>query len=424
MAVRFTADGEDFTRALGLGVQAAFTVTCWMYLSANTGSWATAWSIDAGSGDVDLVQTDSDGVSLNFYSDGDSTAIDTLTVGTWYFVAVARSGTGGTAYIRAEGAPALQTAPIDGASSGATFTTLRLGESPFSGEWLNGRLAAVKVWTAQLNQTEVEAEAATYDAVRTTNLYGAWFRPDVALSQDYSGNGNTLSGGSGATVEAGPAELDTGGAVSAAAVGVTVTPQPPVVAAGGVVVAATPTGLSLVTQPANAVAGAVTVQAQPVQVAVTAQAASTSTGAGSVAAAPAAIGVAPQPASTVASAVDVQAGAVPASVTVQPATVTAGPVTVQAQPVDMSATVQAAGPQTVRSWTGVLGGTATQPVYGGALVQPTYGGTAATPTYGGGIVMATHGGDALVNVYGGAATPTPFGGALTGDIYGGFIREA
>src|SRR5690606_37514347 len=88
-------------------------------------------------------------------------------------------------------------------TSSLTANTLRIGQSPWGGEWLNGRMAAVKIWTAALSANEIQAERDYTSPLRTSDLR-AWYPFEVAETTDHSGNGETLSGGSSPSTEPGP----------------------------------------------------------------------------------------------------------------------------------------------------------------------------------------------------------------------------
>jgi hypothetical protein len=205
MAVRFSADGQDYTRSLALGAQTAHTVCGWFKISTDRNDYSTLWSLDNGTGDMELIQTDSDGTTLGAYLDYDAGNIVAMTAGVWYFVAVVAATTGNTrtAYYKVEGANALTSVSL-GTGSSTNVATLRIGESPFGAEYLNGCAAAVKMWSGQsLTQAELELESNQYQPVRTANL--TFYYPFVnAGTTDYSGNAQTLSGGSGTATEAGP----------------------------------------------------------------------------------------------------------------------------------------------------------------------------------------------------------------------------
>jgi hypothetical protein len=213
-SARFSADGQDYTRTLSPTVGAAFTVLMWARLAANRGYYTTAWCMDSGTQSTAVsMQTDVLGGTMRLVSgSGTSQSITAMTVGTWYCFAVTRSATGGAAgavVARYGTNPAALSTftlnPVDGQwSSQATFTTLRLGESIWNNEWLNGNLAAVKIYTRALDATEAATELGYYNPVSTTGLYAAYPFWDGPSTTDTSGNGRTLSGGSGTTAEAGP----------------------------------------------------------------------------------------------------------------------------------------------------------------------------------------------------------------------------
>lgn len=202
MAVRLSATGQDFTRALSLGSLTALTASFWWKVSVDRNTYSTSFFVENGQADNIGVQTGVDGTTANVILDGNSTASVAMTVGAYYFGCLAVSGTTGTFYYKAAGGTSLSTTAITGvtATNGAT---LRLGESPWGSEWLNGCIAAFKLWNAQLTQAEIELEAAQYVPNRFTNLV-SWHPLVKTETTDYSGNARTLSGGTGTTTEDGP----------------------------------------------------------------------------------------------------------------------------------------------------------------------------------------------------------------------------
>lgn len=187
------------------------TVSCWVKIDVDRNGFSSAWSLDAGGGGSQmlLLQTDSDGVTWTFYdSNQGTTLLFAATVGVWYYIAVAY--TFGTANIY-YGAATDATLTLNSSAhmDTATITTLRLGESAFTGEWLNGSIAAVKIWDGvQLSRAEVEAERWQYLPQRTANLncfYPFLIGGAVAgAQQDFSGAGNNLTGGTGSATADGP----------------------------------------------------------------------------------------------------------------------------------------------------------------------------------------------------------------------------
>lgn len=206
MAVRFSADGQDYTRAIALGTLTAYTITCWGRIATDRNTYSTLWNLDNGINDCEVLQTKVDGTTMGIYADvSPATDIVNMTVGTWYFFAIARSGTGGTAYYRTEGQAGLTSVSLSGLSANVNAANLRIGESVFDTEWFNGRIAALQCYTGvALTASEILLESMRYVPFRLTNL-AFWYpfvRPETA---DYSGNARTLSGGTGVAVEDGPA---------------------------------------------------------------------------------------------------------------------------------------------------------------------------------------------------------------------------
>lgn len=204
MAVRMDADGKDYTYSLALGTQAALTVAGWFKISVDRDTYSTIFFIDNGTSDNWGMQTAVDGTTMSGVFDASTQEnMGSLTVGTWYFICLATNGTTGSIYHRTPSAAALTTVGVTSVTASVNAATLRLGESPWGGEWLNGCMASVRVWNAQLTAAEALQESQQYTPSRFTNLV-AWYPFVRTDTLDYSGNGRTLSGGTGTTVEDGP----------------------------------------------------------------------------------------------------------------------------------------------------------------------------------------------------------------------------
>lgn len=208
MAVRFDASTENYTRTWSLGALSQWSCAFWGKISVDRNTWSTFLSIDnTTTSDYNVLQVDSDGTSLGYWVAGgfhtNTTSPIALTVGTWYFIACSVNGASGTLVAQALNAasPTVVTWSTGQAISNAT--TLRLGDDMAS-EWLNGAMAGVKIWTgATLTQAELEQERWSYLPKRLANLK-AWYPLLTPSTVDYSGNGQTLSGGTGTTTEDGP----------------------------------------------------------------------------------------------------------------------------------------------------------------------------------------------------------------------------
>src|SRR5690606_31110169 len=197
MAVRFDSENDTYIRSVGWGEQPAFSVSCWVYLSTDRNDYSTVWSLDDGTANNIVIQTDGDGTTLGIVSNGSWSSVSLgMSVGQWYWVGVVKNGDTATVY-RSTG-----TGPITSTShsvtNALTADTLRIGQSPWDGEFLSGRVAALKVWGDAHPSITEERDYTT--PVRATSLR-AWYPFEVAETTDHSGNGETLSGGSGATTQ-------------------------------------------------------------------------------------------------------------------------------------------------------------------------------------------------------------------------------
>lgn len=229
MSVRFDASGDRYTATNG-APGSTFTALWWGRIAVDRNAYSTMLAIDNGTtSQVLSVQTDTDGTSpylwlaphgTNFLDESPTVA---MTVGSWYRFAIVRNGTAVTYYA------ASATGTI-GSASGTltgtlTATTLRLGESPAGGEWWNGNLANLKIYSAALTQTEIVTEWGNWQAQRTTSLLRHHKWQTAAETTDYGPNGYALTTVGTPTFEAtNPAINDSapgggGGGVSGMAVG-------------------------------------------------------------------------------------------------------------------------------------------------------------------------------------------------------------
>lgn len=204
MAVRQSASGQHFTRAVNLTSQTAFAVACWLKISEDRDAVSTVWSLDDNDGFETAVglKTSANGTTIGVedFSAG-VVASRALTVGVWYYVGVAVNGSNGV--MVSKGATDSSFTVATWATSVNTdHTTLRIGDDGFA-QWFNGAVSGFKWWQGALSQAELESEAGSLAPRRTANLR-AWYPWTRVETVDYSGNGQTLSGGTGATTEDGP----------------------------------------------------------------------------------------------------------------------------------------------------------------------------------------------------------------------------
>lgn len=205
MSVRFDTSTESYTRAIALGATTQYSITCWLKISVDRNALSAVWGLDnTFASAYAILQTNTDGTTL-LHSDGvGNHTLGALTVDTWCYVGIAINGVNGTAVLRRAGDVSATVTTWTNGEASANADTLRICGSVFAGQFLNGCIAAFKVWTGvTLSQAELEAEIWTYMPQRTSGLR-AWYPFLTASTVDYSGNGWALSGGSGTTTEDGP----------------------------------------------------------------------------------------------------------------------------------------------------------------------------------------------------------------------------
>lgn len=189
----------------------AFTATFWARLRVDRDDFSTMMRLHASSGSTTRVTlaTNSSGTVPAVFSPGNTSGIigsDALVVDQWRMIAVTVSGTGATGgrvYTRTIGGTTnVTTGQVSGGSAPDGITLFGRSISDAS-EWFNGGLAHVRIWSAVLTQSEIEAEWDSTTPVRAANLWSAWsLATDLT---DASGNGRTLSAGTTAlTVEDDP----------------------------------------------------------------------------------------------------------------------------------------------------------------------------------------------------------------------------
>lgn len=205
MAVRTDASGEALSRTASLPDDESFTACGWAMLSADRNDYSTVFSLDDASSRYFLIETDSDGTTLALVDNTQVGALTAVNVNEWFFWALWASalGTGG-AYVWRSSTGGWSSKTSNRTGFTMTPTGMFIGNNGF-GEWMNGRSAAVKVWSgAALSQAEIEQERLSYLPQRWANIYGFW--PLLAHGDlvDYSSNARPLTATGTLSTEDGP----------------------------------------------------------------------------------------------------------------------------------------------------------------------------------------------------------------------------
>jgi len=199
MAVRGDAIGDMLVRTTNKPTNNSFTMMGWFigFDFATTRGHLLTYEADAGAPKRLRVETDS---SLNMYGGAGSVGGSTLSTSVWFHATMTYNGTTALAYLNA-------VQDISIANGTAPQGAIYVGNDDEIGDdqWLNGRWAAIKLWSAVLNAAEIANEMRQYLPIRTANLNT--FSPCLAASGagiDYSGNGFNWSIGGTLTTEDGP----------------------------------------------------------------------------------------------------------------------------------------------------------------------------------------------------------------------------
>ncbi len=212
MAVRIDATGEHYNRTTGsFPTNGIMTTTFWCALDvarvgANAALWSTQgyWALYNENGDGSTMALERSSVVLP--------GSVTMSVGAWYFFAVARAGTGASQTVWYYGTPgsSLTTNTYTSTTTNFTPSQEHIGTNVFNAAagWFNGRIAAFKQWSAGLSLAEIEQERGCYVPIRSANLFEWYpFLEGGATTQaraDLSGNGRTLAVGTNSATADGP----------------------------------------------------------------------------------------------------------------------------------------------------------------------------------------------------------------------------
>jgi hypothetical protein len=198
-AVRFNASTMKYSRsASGLGTN--FTWTFWVKLASNRAMSTYIMCQDNAASNFYFISTLADGNTLRRDTTGGGSVSSAyaMPVGTWIFVGcVNDTGAGADIFGWKPAGGSWATAVTGG---GVTVTgpsdsnTLNLAQNGYgTTNWLDGSLAAIKIWTVALTDAELQAEAATYAPVKTANLWANYKFNAGPQTTDDSGNGRTLT---------------------------------------------------------------------------------------------------------------------------------------------------------------------------------------------------------------------------------------
>ena len=205
MAIRFDAAGDYLIRSANLPGNDPFSCAFWAYISVDRNAPGVWVAISDGTfTNYFLAGLSSAGDVLLIDAAGSTTNGSTLSVGTWYHVALTRNGNTKKLYLNGV---------LDITNTTATtFTSALLLVGSNTVNFVNGRVAGLKVWEAELTLEEVLQEMHTIRPARFANLYGWWpmLPGSGERARDYSGNGRDFTE-TGSLVDEDPPPVSWGG---------------------------------------------------------------------------------------------------------------------------------------------------------------------------------------------------------------------
>jgi hypothetical protein len=191
MSIRFTSASSQYLEITSsvLSQNADYTVCGWFYFLSVTGVAEAIVHLNTGNADernTDDFYLNTATSKLAIYAvNGDGSAgggpdcTTTIVVNTWYFISMRRSGsvldvrlgtlTGATA---SDGSYTMSTSGRSAATY-FTFGAFRTGPASVK-DYLNARVAQLKVYSTALSDSAIEAERLSVYQVATSNTYDYW----------------------------------------------------------------------------------------------------------------------------------------------------------------------------------------------------------------------------------------------------------
>lgn len=206
MAVRFSVAANRLTATTSVPTGTAYTMLCWGKLVVDINNFAIFFAVRNASRTI-WVETAADGTTLEMSTAGttsgagDISGLRTLALNTWYRFALVINGTSQLLYHGAATGALTASAPTTAPPDQFTPTAIDIGGDA-NAAFLNGEVAAFKMFNAALTATEVAAELAQFNPVRRTSLlrYHPFFTaPGLNDLSGWTGAAN-LTAGATATV--------------------------------------------------------------------------------------------------------------------------------------------------------------------------------------------------------------------------------
>jgi len=176
-----------------------YTIMLWAYPDTSTGGWTTPINLSTETGYYDLIQADWSSGQWELYIQdsggfyGGYFGASSISLNTWQHLAMVRYADNDHQGFLNGISKITETVAIDPRTVGGLAIGSTGAGSP--GEWFDGRVAYIKIWTAALTAAEIQAEMLSAFPKRTADLYGYWplYESGASSVKDYSGNGRDFT---------------------------------------------------------------------------------------------------------------------------------------------------------------------------------------------------------------------------------------
>lgn len=199
MSLRFDADGELLKTTTNLPSITGFTMMAWGFISVDQAGHTSSYAAFGQTSGAFFYEIDAEHPAsvnvLGLWNGSSLVTGSTLPNSVWYHVAMVCDGTGAGNF-RAYLNGVLDITHAGNASVTAQELTFGERTSGTSGDGINGRLAAIKVYAGVLTAAEIANEMRYFMPVRTANL-NTWLpcvdQASANWGKDVSGNGYNMT---------------------------------------------------------------------------------------------------------------------------------------------------------------------------------------------------------------------------------------
>ena len=202
-SVRFDTSGECLTRTASVPAESLLTVIMWIYIVVDRNAASSIFTLNDGVASGCGFGLTTDGTTLEIQVAVGGTIYNAtgsnLSLGTWYPVAYVRNNDNHQLRL---GINADLDASLTRALS-QTETNFLVSHNAAS-YLFNGRVRVLKIYSAELSQSEISREMKQSRPARVTDLWGCWPLKGYNDLNDISGNGRHLTGVGTLSSEDGP----------------------------------------------------------------------------------------------------------------------------------------------------------------------------------------------------------------------------